>query len=174
MCEHSGLIIVWLIRVIVAVVPDIIDFRLCTVSHNTLITLTSSCKESSVYCAVISILYFCVVSSRICKLTKHRETGFWYCMTLNINCGSCSSVPYCVVILCPLHFNKEMPYIIHSWKLCKWLKSVRSALHVIFLSFCPKFNLMGLPGLIPNSCNVSFILYRWFSATFNYNLPPIN
>ena len=92
MCEHSGSVNVWLIQVIMTVIPDIINIWLFTICHNTQITPTSSCKENSVYCAVISILCLCVVSPWNCKLTKNRETGCWYCMTLDINCGSSALV----------------------------------------------------------------------------------
>ena len=39
-------------------IPDIIEIRLLMFSHNTLNTESLSCKESSVYCAVISVLFF--------------------------------------------------------------------------------------------------------------------
>ena len=58
---------------------------ICTISHNTLITLSSSIKGSSVYCAAISVLCWCVVSPRICKLTINRGTGCWYITTLNFS-----------------------------------------------------------------------------------------
>jgi hypothetical protein len=57
------------------VIRDNIDIRSLTSSHNTLITLTSLCKESCVYCAVIFILLLCVVSRRICKFTECHHLG---------------------------------------------------------------------------------------------------
>jgi len=57
------------------VVPDNIEIQSLTSSHNTLITLTSSYKESSVYFFVIFILRLRVVSPRICKFTEYRHLG---------------------------------------------------------------------------------------------------
>jgi hypothetical protein len=57
------------------IIPAFIEILLCTIFHNTLITLSSSSKESFAYCAVIFVLCLCMVSPRICKLKKSSKTG---------------------------------------------------------------------------------------------------